>query len=343
MKDNLSFYESEKNALPVSIVSIPFEYGSDARGLADAPRYLYESGLERMLATTGLKIAQQEIIDCPQGLAPTLQFPKYLNETAAVARAACESVRSMRIRKERVIALCGDHASAIGSIAGAATAGERIGVIYIDAHPDIHTDKTTVSGNSHAMVVSSAIGLGHPLLCEVGGKREKVAPADVLYLGIKDFDEVEPALVRESGAQVFTMLDVTLRGLAPVTEAIDALSQRVDAIWISMDMDSIDKAYAPGVAMPCTDGFTRREILSLAHYIGSTCAVAGMDIVEILPSNDVDTKTAALALELTARFLGVEHTWYREYMTPYESKRVRARAKKLPRRLDAAVSRRSQA
>jgi len=320
--DNLSFYERPASRNPVSIISIPFEYGSDARGLAKAPRHLFDCGLERMLNVIGVTIEEKEIIACPKNLAPTLQFPKYLQETASVARAVCASVAARRKKRETVISLCGDHASAIGSIAGAASAGERIGVIYIDAHPDIHTHETTISGNTHAMVASASMGLGHPLLSEVGDRRVKVQPKDFLYLGIKDFDSQEPALIRQSGARSITMLDVALHGLAQVQKAIDALSKQVDSVWISMDMDSIDKQYSPGVAMPCTDGFTRREIISIAHHIGVTCNVAGFDLVEMLPANDIDNKTAVLALEISARFLGAEYTWYRSYMAPYEAKRT---------------------
>lgn len=320
-RDNLSFHERSVSRNPVSIISIPFEYGSDARGLAKAPQYLLECGLERMLSVIGAPIAEKEIIACPKNLAPTLQFPKYLQETASVARAVCTSVAARRKKRETVISLCGDHASAIGSIAGAASVGEHIGVIYIDAHPDIHTHETTISGNTHAMVASASMGLGHPLLSEVGGRRVKVQPNNFLFMGIKDFDLQEPALVRQSGAHAVTMLDIATNGLSPALKAIDALSKQVDAVWISMDMDSIDKRYSPGVAMPCTDGFTRREIISIAHHIGVTCNVAGFDLVEMLPANDIDNKTAVLGLEISARFLGAEYTWYRSYMAPYEAKR----------------------
>ena len=322
-RDNLSFYEQQKNSRAVSIVSIPFEYGSDARGLREAPEYLLKSGLETMLGKNGFLVSSKETIDCPKNLQPTNQFPKYLDETAAVARAAFDVVRSKRMAGETVITLCGDHASAIGSIMGAACAGQRVGIIYFDAHPDIHTHETTITGNTHAMVVSSAIGKGYSRFTSLGDVEQKVRPEDVLYVGIKDFDENEPRLTRESGAQVSTMLEIALHGLSQVTKAIDELSQKVDMIWVSMDLDSVDKIYAPGVAMPCTDGFTRREITSLAQYIGKTCTIAGLDIVEILPANDVDQKTAGLAIELTARFLGGEYTWYRAYMDPYETKRKR--------------------
>jgi len=342
MKDNLSFYEHTKDASPVSIVSIPFEYGSDARGLSKAPQYLFDAGLRNMFSTIGRPLIEEKTIECPTGLQPTLEFPKFLNETAEVAQRAYQTVSQMRARGDTVVSLCGDHASAIGSIAGATSTGERVGVIYIDAHPDIHTHETTISGNTHAFVASASMGLGHPLLTNIGEKADKVRSEDFLFLGIKDFDEREPALLRQSGARVFTMLDIALHGLSQVTRAIDALSARVDTIWISMDMDSVDSASAPGVAMPCVDGFTRREIISLAHYIGKTCAVSGFDIVEILPENDVEQKTAALALELMARFLGAEYTWYRSYMAPYESKRARVQSKKLPRRRAAKESQSSR-
>ncbi|HEV3244868.1 MAG TPA: arginase family protein [Candidatus Paceibacterota bacterium] len=339
MSDNLSFYEHSKSETPLSIVSVPFELGSDVRGLSDTPRYLFESGLEKMLSTIGANVASFETIECPDGREASGRFPKHMRETAAVARAASEAVSDMRRRGEKVLALCGDHASAIGTIKGAAAA-EEIGVIYLDAHPDILTHENTISGNTHAMVSSAALGMGHESLACAGGI---VRPEHFLYIGMKDFDEPEIRALRSSGTRFITMLDIALHGLSEAVAAIDELRRKVGSVWISMDMDSVDKMYAPGVAMPCEGGFTRREISALARYIGKTCVVAGMDVVEMLPGNDVEGKTAGLAVELIALFLGAEYTWYRGYMRPYEAMRGQAQGAKPSRRTSRAALPRTSA
>ena len=316
-QDTFSFYEPSDQSRPLTIVSIPLELGSDERGLALAPAYLFEQGLEKMLASLSRPIAQQSTIPCPKGPHERATGPmKYAQEIVEVAKRSAVAVEEGAKRGDLVLALGGDHAAAIGSIAGAAAAHPSMGVIYIDAHPDCNTDATTITGNVHGMVTSALMGEGSPLLTDIA---ERTIPPDhFLYIGIKDIDQAEIRFLRERSLACVTMLDIATHSLAPALAAIDALSKKVDSVWVSMDMDSIDRMYAPGVGLPNSDGFTRREILGLAHYIGKTCKLAGLDVVEISPEKDIEQKTARLALELTARFLGAEYSWYQsEYIDGY--------------------------
>jgi arginase len=230
------------------------------------------------------------------------------NVAQAVKEAAMHSV---------VINLGGDHSASVGTLRGALAAHDSLGVIWIDAHPDVHTHETTKTGNIHGMPAALAMGFGHPSLAS----DKAISPENFLFAGVQDFDQAEIDFLRAHRTPVYTMLDIASKGLFPLLQAIDALAKRVDHVWISMDMDSIHYREAPGVAMPNTNGLTRREVLSLARYIGKTCPVAGIDIVEILPLNDHGGKTAMLALELIANFLGSEHSWYQEYMARYEDAR----------------------
>src|SRR3989344_912625 len=322
-RDNLSFYERELQGGSVSIVSVPIELGSDERGLAKAPRYLLDKGLEKVITSLHFDVSETKMITCPR---PTYTASagsaKYLEEIAMTARDSCAAVEKAARHGDFVLALGGDHSMAIGTIAGAALAHRSLGVIWIDAHPDANTHETTLSGNIHGMPAAALLGAGHPLLTKVGGMSRKVAAENFLYIGIKDMDEAEIRFLRERSISAVTMLDIAEHGLSGAMRAIDTLRRKVDVLWVSMDMDSIDKEYAPGVGMPTDGGLTRREILSLAHYIGKTGRLAGMDIVEISPAKDEKGKTAALALELVARFLGGEHSWYENYMEDYRRTNV---------------------
>ncbi len=317
-RDNLSFYEPRVQNEPVSIISIPLELGSDQRGLAAAPKYLFDHGLENMLAHLGREMADTVTIPCPVARATvSTGKAKNLEEIASVARGSCAAVSKAAKRGEVVITLGGDHSMAIGSISGAALAHDSLGVIWVDAHPDANTDETTISGNVHGMAAAALMGFGHPLLTDVGHAQRKIVPENFLYIGLKDFDQAEIDLLRRARAKTITMLDISKRGVSPAMLAIDTLRRRTKHIWVSMDMDSIDKTFAPGVGMPSEGGLSNREALALAHYIGQSCDLAGLDIVEMAPHKDVGGTTAGLALELIARFFGAEQTWYREYMEEY--------------------------
>lgn len=319
--DNLSLYERKKSEKPVHIISVPLELGSDERGLAKAPQYLFERGLLKAVAACGRAVCGSEVIPCP---APTRVVSggnaKYLNEIAAVGkRAHAATVKAARAGSV-VVALGGDHSAAMGTITGAASAHESLGVIYIDSHPDCNTDETTISGNVHGMVASTAMGFGHRALTALAAR--PLSPQHFLYLGVKDFDQAEIDFIRRESIHTVTMHDIALRGLQIAIDAINALRQKTRRVWVSMDMDSIDEGDAPGVGLAVKDGFARREILALAQYIGKNCDVAGLDIVEVLPAKDKNGATAQLALELMARFLGGEHTWYAGYMDSYRETNV---------------------
>ena len=114
------------------------------------------------------------------------------------------------------------------------------------------------------------------------------------------------------------MNDVGERAPKPVFAAIDALRGKVEKIWVSMDIDSIDEHYSPGVAMNSQGGLTRREVLAIANYIGKTVTLAGMDLVEMVPEKDQDGATTKLVFELISNFLGCSDGSYAEYMGKYE-------------------------
>lgn len=321
MDDNLSFYETSEAETAVTLLNVPIELGSDARGLAEAPVYLKEHGLARMLSTVGHPLAHTVTISCPKpAMVAGAGTMKNVKEVVSVGKRAKLAVERAVRRGDTVVALGGDHSAAIGTIAGAAAAYPSLGLIYIDAHPDCTTESTTLSGNVHGMVVSAMMGQGNEALT---GVMTRLIPAErILHIGLKDFDQAEIVYMREHGMKCFTMLDIARHGLSPAFSAIDSLVRKVGKVWVSMDLDSIDEEYAPGVAMTTPGGLTKREVLSLAHFIGKSGKVAGMDIVEILPAKDKEGKTAGLALELIARFLGHEYSWYKEYMQQYRDTNV---------------------
>ncbi len=322
-RDSLSFYKRSTSRDPVTLLSVPLEIGSDERGLAEAPKYLFDQGLEKVLASLGREISQAKTISVPQvkQIASAGRM-KYAEEIAAVAKRVAIATEKALKRGDTVIALGGDHSISMGTIAGAAAAHQSLGVIYIDAHPDCNTDETTISGNVHGMVTAAVMGVGHEILTKIA--KRHVAPEDFVFLGLKDIDEAEIEFLQKRSISCTTVFDIARHGLAPALAAIDRLAHKVDAVWISLDMDAIDAAYAPGVGLDSPDGLTRREIVAIAQYIGKVCRVAGLDIVEMVPKKDKDAKTAGLALELLARLLGGEYSWYKGYMDTYRETNVTA-------------------
>jgi arginase len=319
MRDSLSYYEHAQPSSPVSLISYPTELGSDARGLAHGPQYLLDRGLHTMLGAIGADF-YESTVPCAAP-APSRSAIKQLSKIAKTSDTTARLVEEAGRTSATALVLGGDHSVAIGSIAGASRAHRSLGVIWIDAHPDLNTHETSLTRNAHGMGAALALGHGHPSLL---GERRAIAPQHFLFLGLKDFDQAEIDLLRQERIPAYTMLDMARRGLSPLFAAIDTLARQVEQVWVSFDMDSIDKHFAPGVAMQNTGGFTAREALALAQYIGKTCTVSGIDLVEMLPERDEQGKTAALALDLVARLLGNGYGGYQAYMDAYENAPERA-------------------
>jgi len=228
---------------------------------------------------------------------------------AGVCRAlAVESAAAVR---ERItpLALGGDHSLAMGSIAGVATAlaerGERVGVIWLDAHGDINTPQSSESGNLHGMPVAHLLGLGDRRLSAISTPHPALRPSQCVMVGLRDLDPAERRHIRELGIKAFTMRDIDERGLQPVmAEAIAIASTGTGGIHVSCDPDWIDPRDAPGVGTPVRGGATFREAHLALEMVADSGRLVSMDLVEINPVLDERNRTAELAVDLIVSAFG---------------------------------------
>ena len=226
-----------------------------------------------------------------------------LRAVTAVCQTLFERACAWRDAGDFAIFLGGDHSISIGSIAAAAQDGP-IGVIWIDAHSDFNTPDTTPSGNIHGMPMAVLTGEGPEPLVNVGIPGPKIKSSQVVQIGIRNLDALERDRLLRSGMHVFTMRHVDELGMAVVArQALDRL-RHLPRIHVSLDMDSLDPAEAPGVGTPVPGGLTYREAHLLMEILGDSGRVESLDIVEINPILDKMNKTAELAVELAASLLG---------------------------------------
>lgn len=307
----------KKTKSSVSLIGVPIDLGAHSIGVDMGPQALRYCGLEKKL--TKAKLTVRDLGDITSKSRRDLlvgnEKYKYLEEIVRVCKKTAQSVEAEIKRGNRVITIGGDHSMAIGSISGASFAvGGDIGLIYIDAHGDFNTDQTTLSGNIHGMSFSAVCGVGLSALTNLHSFNPKLSIENTLHIGATDLDDEEEKLMKEKKVPMFDMQDVLARGLGDLYGMILALSQKTKNIWVSLDLDAIDSLYAPGVGIPSKGGFTYREIVSIAKYIGKKCNVIGIDIVEYNPVHDRDHITADLAIELSAKLLGAKYNEYTEYM-----------------------------
>jgi len=194
----------------------------------------------------------------------------------------------------------GDHSIASSSISALQHRYPDLGVIWVDAHADANTPRSSPSGHYHGMPAAHLLGW----FDKPGELGEGVPPGSIpgfewfnagclsesrlAYIGLRDVDPEEGRMLRASGVRVFTMRDVDKHGIARVIEmAIDAVGPAMDnPLHLSLDIDSIDPHFAPGTGTAARGGLSYREI----HYICEECALSkrlvSMDLVEVNPGLD---------------------------------------------------------
>lgn len=313
--DYLSYTEQRPPGKHISILPIPLSLGSDYDDTEGAPEYLLGLGLDSALSSLGFGTDLLSTISVPTKNSSNKS--DYFQDISLTTINIRETVKRTIDSKRVLLALGGDHSISMGTIGGASEAlGGNIGVIWIDAHSDLQTKETSLSGNIHGMSSAVLMGFGAKEMTDL--VVTKVNPKNVLYLGLKDLDQFEIDMIREHAIPSVTMLEIMKDGFSSITDKIDALNKRVDNVWISLDVDAIDKQYAPASAMASSGGLTYREITNLLRYIGKVANVVGMDVVELTPKSDENNKTGELCIELIASGFGSKYDWYSSYMNTYK-------------------------
>ncbi len=210
------------------------------------------------------------------------------------------------------ICLGGDHSAAIGSVSGTAAHcaahGERVGMVWVDAHTDMNTPETTPSGNIHGMPMACLLGHGPRELTHIlrpEGAPPHLSAETCAFIGIRDVDETELALVHASGVTVFTMEDVDLLGAREVMRrALLVANRGTRGFHFSFDMDGVDPEVAPGVGTPVKGGLSYREAHLLCEMAASSQRMLAMDVMETNPALDMANKTGSFGVELILSALG---------------------------------------
>jgi len=303
---------------PVTIIGVPLDLGAENLGVDIGPDALRQKAIVEKLTDAGLTVKDSGNIDCRDRSELSAGDPKvpYLEEILRVNNQLATQTHNSLKRGEKVVILGGDHSINLGAMAGASAATNgQLGLIYLDAHGDMNTPESSLSHNIHGMHLASVIGFGPDEMVNVYQPGVKVQKDNLLHIGGSDFDQAEVDLVHRENLRCFSMLNLLADGLGPLLKMIDELSQKVQNIWVSIDLDVIDSVYAPGVGIPNHGGLTYREVAAICDYIGHRCNVIGLDLVEYNPLKDNEGITAELGIELVAKTLGKNYSWYTNYMS----------------------------
>lgn len=295
----------------VAILGLPTDAGAGQRGAVMGPTALRIAGLADGLRALGLDVVDHGDLAAPPPIdvTPPPGRVHHLGEVAAWSRAIATAAEALMQPGTLPIFLGGDHGVSMGTITGlarhATAAGRALVVLWMDAHADFNTPATSPTGNMHGMATAQLTG--QPGLEAVFGEPGPPAlPLNRLHLfGIRSIDAEERYQLRAKGVDVADMrlidefgVGVLLRRVLEQVVALDAL------LHVSLDVDFLDPAIAPGVGTAVQGGATYREAHLLMEMLHDSGRVTSLDVVELNPFLDVRGQSAVLLVELVASLFG---------------------------------------
>jgi len=298
----------------VHIIGVPLDLGGNRRGVDMGPSAFRIAGLGERIAGLGFAVSDKG--DLPAPIPETQdqrdERKKYVREIAKVCQKLYQTSTGSFEEGAMPIVLGGDHSLAAGSVAAAAEWARRdrklpIGLLWVDAHGDMNTPATSLSGNVHGMPLAALLGQEPAELSKIGSALPKTVPGTTVLIGIRNLDEREKIAVKESHVHVFTMKDIDRQGIASIVEqAVNLAGTGTAGIHVSFDMDVCDPLIAPGVGTPVKGGLDYREAHMVMEIVADSGLLTSLDLVEVNPTLDVRNTTAQLGTELALSALGMK-------------------------------------
>ena len=266
------------------IIGCPMHYGVGAKGLIHSVEYLRDYCKDLDI---------QILPEIPVTEDVSLKNLKNLNGVISNCEHIAKFGHKILTAGRIPLYVAGDHSAAIGTVSASSSFFHRdLGLIWIDAHPDINTDKTTVTGNIHGMPVAALLGLGEKKLVNIFKNGPKLKPENVVMLGLRDIDPPEAVILKEQKIRYYTYEDILKKGLQNcLDETVDHLSH-VKHVHLSFDIDAMDPQLFPGVSVPVASGFHEEDAYTMLETLQDYLPICSYDVVEFNHQYDIDNTTA---------------------------------------------------
>lgn len=243
-------------------------------------------------------------------------FARYVDGVYEVLQNVHKTIKDLRLNKKFPIILAGDHSTAAGTIMGIKSAhpDKRLGVIWIDAHADLHTPYTTPSGNMHGMPLAMCLGIDNleckinqPLpgtvsfwekIKQIGSTEPKLLPQDIVFIAVRDTEKPEEYLMKSLGIWNFKVAEIRQRGAAEICQEVLEQLKDCDQIYISFDVDSLDSSISLGTGAPVPDGLTENEAMEINALLIKDKRVCCWEIVEVNPTLDSENRMAEIGFDI---------------------------------------------
>lgn len=292
----------------ICVIATEWEYGAGTQGTHSGPKTLIEVckqagfGLlsERPMILVDSAVSSDEL---------THSKHPFLNHAApliAHQMRHANAVFSVLNNGDIPIILSGDHSNAVGGMAGFFQhfGTEKSGLIWIDAHLDLHSPYTTPSGNIHGMALNTALGIDNiqnqvnqldtetvSLWNTIKALKNcaPLPPENIVFFGIRSFESPEIELTKQHGILVITAKEIHENGMLwAIEKAEKHLANNIEQLYISFDVDSLDPSISTGTGTPVEDGFTHEEASQLLTHYCNHPLIKCLEITEINPTLETD-------------------------------------------------------
>ncbi len=308
----------------VKIIEVPSEIGAGTRGASLGIDAIKIAALDFM-SNFFIHFPTEKVETENKLLFEPIQSPyaKRIQGVISMYERVSKAVKDSIKNNFFPVVLSGDHSTSGGTIAGikAAKPNSRLGLIWIDAHADLHTPYTTPSGNLHGMPISVSIGEDnlenkvHEVddvtvkqweeLKNFGKISPKVLPEDIVYISLRDYEREEKRLIEKYGMKVISTSEVRRKGVESIVKAtLRHLSDCTD-LYISFDVDSLDSSISKGTGTPVSNGLREREAEDLISKFMQNRKICCFEISEVNPTLDKENLMAEIAFNILQRSVNV--------------------------------------
>ncbi|HRP45460.1 MAG TPA: arginase [Ginsengibacter sp.] len=308
----------------IKLIEVPSEIGAGTRGASLGVEAIKIAALDFM-SNFFIHFPSEKVQTKNQMLFEPIHSPYakrlqgVLTMTKRISSAVTDSIQNNFFP----IVISGDHSNAVGTIAGikAALPDSKLGVIWIDAHADLHTPYTTPSGNVHGMPLAASIGENnsrskvHELdektakqweeLKSWGKTTPKVLGENIVFISLRDFEKEEKALIDKYGMKVITTSEVRRKGVESVVRSTLKFLNECTHIYVSFDVDSLDPSISRGTGTPVGNGLKEREADDLVSKLLQNRKVCCFEITEVNPTLDTENQMAEIAFHILQRGVNV--------------------------------------
>lgn len=241
---------------------------------------------------------------------------KFINGVHTMLNRVCDATVQTLKDGYFPLVLAGDHSTAAGTICGIKKANpeKRLGVIWVDAHADLHSPYTTPSGNMHGMPLAMVLAIDNAengenkpkeetkkywdKIKNVGINGPKVKPEDIIFICVRDTEGPEDKLMKTYGMKNFNPDEIKSKGIQQVADETMQLLKDCDIIYISFDVDSMDSKISVGTGTPVPNGLSVAEALELNCLLTKSPKVIAWEMVEVNPTLDTENLMAENAFDV---------------------------------------------